>query len=164
MFYILEGLILTILAADMSGIQGCWARQLGLPFGNIAEGIWVTVPIIFLAVSIPPIRKLLGRWHQAVHVIAFGCILFPILIFSTQTSQIPLNRFPNAEASKAIRERFHGQVLITASGGGTKAYVSKAIDLDEVAKTIFALDPLLKTSNTEQVVDGKPPEASQLPH
>ena len=150
MLYILEGLIFTILAADMSGIHGRWARELGLPFGNIAEGIWVVVPIIFLAFSIPPIRKLLERWHQAVHVIAFGCILFPILIFFTQTSQISLNRFPNTEASKAIRERFHGQVLIIACGGGTKAYVSNAIDRAEVAKTIVALDLLLKPSNTEQ--------------
>ena len=155
MFYILEGLIFTILAADTSGIQGRWAKELGLPFGSIAEGIWVTVPLVFILVSIRPIRKRLGRWQHAVHAMAFGCILLPIFIFSTQTSRIPLTDFPDTEASQAIRERFNNQVLVVSGGGGTRAYVSNAIDRDDVAAAIFELDPSVKPTNTEQISEDK---------
>ena len=149
MIYILEGLILTVLAADMSGIHGRWAKELGLPFGGVAEGIWVVVPIVFLAVAIPPIRKQLGHFHHLVNIFAICCVILPLLIFFAQTSEVRLSDFPNTEASRQIREQFHGQVLVVGGSGGTRAYVSNAKDRDDVADVIFALDPTVKPTNTE---------------
>ncbi|MCP5559652.1 MAG: hypothetical protein H7A55_18045 [Verrucomicrobiaceae bacterium] len=147
MVYIFEGLIVSILAADASGIQGSWDRQLGLPFGRIAEEIWIAVPILFLVLAIPSIRNQLGRWQHAPHAVAIGCVFFPVLTLFTQTRQIPLNHFPTTDASRALREQFHGQVLIVGEGSRTVAYVSNALDHDKVAEAIFALDPTVKPSN-----------------
>jgi len=149
MGYILEGLIFTILAADMSGVQGRWARELGLPLGAIAESIWVVVPILFVAMAIPAVRKGLGRWQHFIHVAALGCIFLPILIFSSQTKQIPLTDFPNSEASKGIRERFQNEVMIVGGSGGTRAYLRNTLDRDEVERVIFELDPSTKPTGTE---------------
>lgn len=69
--YILEGCILTVLAAGSSGIQGQWAAQLGLPFGWLSAMIFVIVPIIFIAVSIPPFRRRLGHFQHLVHLVSY---------------------------------------------------------------------------------------------
>ena len=161
MFYILEGLIFTILAADMSGIQGRWARELGLPFGAVAESIWIAVPVLFIAVAIPPVRKRLGRLQHFVHAAAIGCIFLPILIFFTQTQQIPLTDFPSTEASKEIRERFSNQVMIVGGSGGTRAYLRDSLDRDEVAQVIYELDPSIKPTNTEQDADDQLPARAE---
>ena len=149
MFYILEGFIFTMLAATMSGMHGRWARDLALPFGMLAERIWVLVPVIFIAVSISWSRNRLGRWHHAVHFMACGCILLPCLIFSLQTSRIALNDMPTAEVSKEIQARFQGQVIIVGGSGGMRAYAANTLDRDAVAQAIFALDPKLKPTNAE---------------
>ncbi len=153
MFYILEGLIFTILAAGMSGVHGRSAREIGLPFGAIAEGIWVAVPVIFLVVAISPVRKRLARWQHFVHVAAFGCITLPILIFFSQTNQIPLTDFPSTEASREIRERFRDQVMIVGDSGGTRAYFPETLDRNEVAQVIFALDPSIKPTNPKDAAE-----------
>ena len=156
LLYILEGLALTIVAADSGAIQGRLASELGLPFAMIAERIWVTVPVLFLVVSIPRFRKQLGRWQHLIHVAAVGCIILPILIFFSHTNQIPLNDFPSVDASKAIKEQLHGHVVFVGGGGGTRAYLPNTLDKDEVAQAIFALDPNSKPTNTEQGAASKP--------
>lgn len=150
MFYILEGLIFTIVAADMSGIHGRWAREIKLPLGAVAEEIWIAVPLVFMLVSFSEIRKRLGRWLHAVHAIAFVCPLIPPLVFHAQTSQIPLNGFPDTEVCKVIREQFDNQILFVSDGGGTRAYVSSAINRNHVAEVIYKLDPKINPTSTEQ--------------
>lgn len=155
MIYLLEGLIFTILASDSSGIQGHWAREIQLPLASVAADIWRVVPLLFVLVALPPIRKRLGSWQHAVHALAIGCVLFPMLVFHAQTRQIPLQDLPDAKTVKAIRERFNSQVCFVSSGGGATAYLSQALNRDEVAKALFELDPNLHPSQPEQ--DGTGP-------
>jgi hypothetical protein len=144
-----EGLILTIVAANISGIQGHWAKEMQLPFGSLAESIWMVVPLLFILVSIPALRKELGRLLHFVHFVALGCVLLPVVIFTQQTHQIPVLGFPKSEAAAAIRAVYGGRVLFASDGEGVCAYVPCSLDRSDVAKRIFLIDPTLNPTHSE---------------
>jgi len=162
LIYIPEAIILTILAADTSGMQGQWAAHLGLPFGSLSAAIFLAVPLIFIAVSIPPISQRLGHVEHIVHIVALACIAMPVLIFRLQTDSIPLRHWPEGETSKRIHEQYKGKIMIMASSAVPRAIFPRSESRDEVAKAIFAIDPTLNTNHTEQVVpsDGHQPSSS----
>jgi hypothetical protein len=147
--YLFEGLILTILATNTGGIQGHWAKEMQLPFGSLAESIWMVVPLLFILVSIPALRKELGRLLPFVHFVALGCVLLPIVIFTQQTHQIPVLGFPKSEAAAAIRAAYGGRVLFVSDGEGTWAYVPRSLDRSDVAQRIFLIDPTLNPTHSE---------------
>ena len=147
--YIPEGIILTVLAADTSGIQGQWAAHLQLPFGVLAAMIWLIVPFIFIAVSIPFVCKKLGWWQHLVHIVAIGCIAFPVVVFCLQSRPIDLRKYPSREVATQLRTRFNERIIIVSSRGYVNAYVPRSFDKNEVAKMIFSLDPSLNPRITE---------------
>jgi len=162
--YIPEGIILTVLAADTSGMQGQWAAGLGLPFGSLSAAIFLVVPLIFIAVSIPAICKRLGHFQHIVHIVALACIAMPVLIFSSQSESIPLRHWPEVATSRRIHEQYKGRIMIMASSAVPRAYFPRSAGKDKVAKAIFAVDPTLNPNHTAQAVpsDGHRP-ASRVP-
>jgi len=150
-----EGLILTIVAANISGIQGHWAKEMQLPFGSLAESIWMVVPLLFILVSIPALRKELGRLLHFVHLVALGCVLLPIVIFTQQTHQIRVQGPPRSEAAAAIRAVCGGRVLFVSDGEGACAYVPSSLDRSEVARRIFLIDPTLNPTHAESEATGR---------
>jgi len=159
--YIPEGIILTVLAADTSGMQGQWAAGLGVPFGSLSAAIFLAVPLIFIVVSIPPICQRLGHLQHLVHIVAIACIAMPVLIFRSQTDSIPLRHWPEGKTSRRIQEQYKGRIMIMASSAVPRAYFPRSVSRDEVSKVIFSVDPTLKPDNTEQVggCDGEKPDS-----
>ena len=151
--YVLEGVILTLLAAEMSGIQGMWALEMSLPFGLLAAMAWVIVVLIYLIVAIPAFRRKIGGFQYLLRIIALVCVALPNLIFTQQITSIPLRQTPTLETWKKIDEQFKGRIKIVSSKGAC-AYVPRWFDQNDVAKSIFAIDPTLNP-NTTKVVDSK---------
>ena len=148
--YILEGLVLTVLAADASGMQGQWAAQLGLPFGLFAAMTFTVVPVIFIAVSIPPIRRRLGHLQHIVHIVALACIAIPYLTWYLQVSSIPLRHWPAVATSREINKQYNGKIVIIANSAVPRAYFPRSLDQIQVATAIFSIDPTLNPNHTEQ--------------
>jgi len=156
MFYLFEGFILMMVALDQSGIKGRHAMELGLPFGWLAESIWIIVPILFIALSIPRFRQVAGFYQHFVHPITFVAILLPTIIFSWQTESIPLRDSMNHVAVEEVRDRYNDTILFVTDSRGRCVYIPKSLDRDEVAATIYAIDPSVDPGRVEPTRALKP--------
>jgi hypothetical protein len=153
--YLLEGLIFTILAADSCGTYGQRAKQIQLPFGTLAELIWVFIPVAFISVSIPAFRRKICRYQHWIHLYAVSCAIAPVFIFTQQSQKIPILDFPNREASAIFLERYDGRVLYVSTRGHKNAIIPRSLDSTEIARELYSLDPSLNPASAEHDVELK---------
>jgi len=148
-YYLLEGFVLTMVAAETGFIPGGWAWRLKLPFGMLAATAWYIVPLIFIAASIPFVRNKIGRLRHLVHIVAFLCIVLPLVVFGMQSRSIKLRDLPSREISMKLSEKYNGRIILLSNRGRTYAHVPRSFDQNEVARTIFELDATLNPDDPE---------------
>ncbi len=159
--YIIEGLLFSLLAMNASG-AGARAMQLKLSFGWVAGWMWILVPIAFVGVSVPALRQKIGRHQHWVHVIGIACFLLPGFIFSRQTQEIPLLAVPTLNAWDVLSEEYNDRILFMGNTSGIRAIIPRSFDRHEVTQKIFALDPSVDPSRTEQVGPDQPPTRTEF--